>query len=235
MDLGLERAGMQCAWQVEIDTHCRQVLRKIWPDVPKLNDVRECGKYNLEDVDLIAGGFPCQDLSGAQTGKRDGLDGRRSGLWSEFARILCELRPALALIENSPMLVGNGLDRVLCDLAALRYDAEWSTLSACAMGATHPRERLFVLAYPAGDGRFRRGIGERGGSEAKGDSSTVGTPHSGEIERLLEAKDWLAYQPESRRATNGVSSKVDRLRGLGNALCAPQAQAFIESYLEIIK
>lgn len=82
IDLGLERAGMQCVWQVEIDEFCRKVLTKHWPDVPKFNDVRECGKHNLEQVDLIAGGFPCQDISNA--GKRAGIDGKQSGLWSEF-------------------------------------------------------------------------------------------------------------------------------------------------------
>src|SRR6476659_6413437 len=82
MDLGLERVGMQCAWQVEIDEFCRKVLAKHWPDVPKFNDVKECGRYNLEPVDLICGGFPCQDISNA--GKRVGIDGERCGLASVF-------------------------------------------------------------------------------------------------------------------------------------------------------
>jgi DNA (cytosine-5)-methyltransferase 1 len=145
MDLGLERAGMQCAWQVEIDEFCRKVLAKHWPDVPKFNDVKECGKYNLELVDLICGGFPCQDISNA--GKRAGINGERSGLWSEFHRIICDLRPRYVLVENVAALLARGLDRVLSDLATSGYDAEWSVLSACALGAPYTRERVFIYAY----------------------------------------------------------------------------------------
>src|SRR5688572_2857581 len=137
MDLGLERAGMQCVWQVEIDEFCRKVLTKHWPNVPKFNDVRECGKHNLEPVDLIAGGFPCQDIS--EVGSRRGIDGARSGLWREMHRIVGELRPRYVLVENVSGLLNRGIERVLGDLAAIGYDAEWSLLSACSMGAAHSR------------------------------------------------------------------------------------------------
>lgn len=115
MDLGLERAGMRCAWQIEIDEHKRSVLSKHWPNVPKFNDVRECGKHNLEPVDLIAGGFPCQDVSHA--GPRIGINGARSGLWSEFHRIIYELRPRYTLVENVTGLLDRGIERVLGDLS----------------------------------------------------------------------------------------------------------------------
>lgn len=146
MDLGLERAGMECAWQVEIDEFCRKVLTKHWPNVPKFNDVKEVGKHNLERVDLIAGGFPCQDISFAGYGA--GIAGARSGLWVEFHRIISELRPRLVLVENVAALLLRGMGTVLGDLAAIRYDAEWSTISACSIGAPHMRRRLFILAYP---------------------------------------------------------------------------------------
>lgn len=147
MDLGLERAGWECKWQVEIDPYCRQVLAKHWPDVPRFEDVRGVTGDQLEPVDLIAGGFPCQDVS--QAGKRTvGIDGARSGLWSEFARIIRVLRPRLVLVENVPGLAVRGLGRVLGDLAALGYDAEWSCISAADVGAPHLRRRIFLLAAP---------------------------------------------------------------------------------------
>ena len=91
LDLGLERAGMECRWQVEIDEFCRKVLAKHWPEVPKYGDIGKLTGEELEPVDLICGGFPCQDLS--QAGRRAGLEGDRSGLWFEFARIVGVLRP----------------------------------------------------------------------------------------------------------------------------------------------
>ncbi len=97
-DLGLERAGMECAWQVEIDEYCLKVLEKHWPSVSRYTDVRECGRDNLEPVDLICGGFPCIDISRA--GKKEGINGKDSGLWTEFFRIIGELRPQYAVVEN---------------------------------------------------------------------------------------------------------------------------------------
>lgn len=148
LDLGLERAGMQCAWQVEIDDYATKVLQKHWPNVTRFRDVRACGEHNLAPVDLIAGGFPCQDISDA--GKQAGIEGERSGLWAEFYRIICELRPRFVLVENVAALLHRGMGRVLGDLAAGGYDAEWQILSAESIGAPHLRERVFIVAYPSG-------------------------------------------------------------------------------------
>jgi DNA (cytosine-5)-methyltransferase 1 len=109
--------------------------------------VREAGAHNLSRTTLVAGGFPCQDVSRCNP-RGEKLEGARSGLWSEFARIIGELRPAYALIENVTGLFNSGFERVLCDLAALRYDAEWTTLRASDFGYPHTRERLFIVAYP---------------------------------------------------------------------------------------
>src|SRR3990167_3261466 len=155
IDLGLERAGMRCAWQVEIDDYCQRVLAKHWPDVPRFRDVREVGAHNLAHVDLIAGGFPCQDL--AQGGKSVGIEGSRSGLWSEFARIIRELRPRFVFVENVPGLLVRGMGRVLGDLASCGYDAEWQSIPAAAVGAPHIRERVFILAYPGCESRHGDG------------------------------------------------------------------------------
>lgn len=156
-ELGFERAGMRVSWQVERDAFCRAVLARHFPDAARFEDVREVGAGNLAPVDLICGGFPCQDLSSA--GRGAGIDGARSGLWSEFARIVRELRPRYVVVENVPALLsGKGkrwergpIGRVLGDLAEARYDAEWACLSAREFGAPHLRKRVWIVAYPAWD------------------------------------------------------------------------------------
>lgn len=145
-DLGFSRAGIETLWEVEIDPYCRKVLERHFPNAERFADIRECGKHNLRPVDVISGGFPCQDIS--QAGKRAGIDGDRSGLWREYARIIGELRPRYVCIENVAALLGRGLVRVLCDLAALGYDAEWEVISAADVGAPHLRERVWIVAYP---------------------------------------------------------------------------------------
>lgn len=111
-DLGFERAGFQTVWQVEINDYCRKVLAKHFPHAERFEDVRECGAHNLKPVDVICGGFPCQDISNA--GLRAGIDGERSGLWREYARIISELRPKAVLIENVAALLSgkDALNRV---------------------------------------------------------------------------------------------------------------------------
>ncbi len=145
LELGLERAGMKTIWQVEKNEYARKVLTKHWPQATRYEDVKDVGAKNLAPVDLICGGFPCQDISNA--GKRAGLEGKRSGLWSEFHRIVDELRPPWVLIENVAALRSRGLSRVLSDPASSGYDAEWDGLPASAFGAPHRRDRLFVVAY----------------------------------------------------------------------------------------
>src|SRR3990167_5596480 len=107
-DLGFERAEMTCAWQAEKDKHCLQVLANHWPNIKRYEDVKDVGR-NAEPIDLLCGGFPCQDLSVA--GKRAGLAGERSGLWFEFARIIGELRPRWVVIENVPGLLSSNSGR----------------------------------------------------------------------------------------------------------------------------
>jgi DNA (cytosine-5)-methyltransferase 1 len=149
LELGLEWAGVgRTAWQVEQDLFCQAVLAHHWPDAKRYNDVREVGAHNLEPVDVICGGFPCQDISYA--GKGAGLAGARSGLWYEFARIIGELGPQYVVVENVAALFTRGIDAVLGTLADLGFDAECSTVSAAAVGAPHRRERVFIVAYRNG-------------------------------------------------------------------------------------
>jgi len=155
-DLGFERAGFQCKWQVEIDDYATKILERHWPDVHREQDIRQCGRHNLERVDCIIGGFPCQDISYA--GKGAGLDGARSGLFFEAIRLVCQLRPRAVVLENVAGLLTRGLDRVLGTLASLGYDAEWHCIPAAAVGAPHIRDRVFVLAFAEGERYGMRGI-----------------------------------------------------------------------------
>lgn len=159
IDLGLERAGWRVAWQSEVDPYASSVLRKHWPDTPNLGDVRGVAEHGAPRVELLAGGFPCQDLSSA--GKQAGLDGERSGLWFEYAKIIQAIHPRFVLIENVARLRHNGLDRVLRDLADRGYDAEWDVLSAASVGAPHLRERLWIVAWDATRVRVPDAFGER--------------------------------------------------------------------------
>ncbi len=148
LDLGLERAGMQCLWQVEIDDYATQILERHWSHVARFRDVRIVSKHSLAPVDLMCGGFPCQNISIANTTGIIGIDGPQSGLWSEFFRLICELRPPYVLVENVSTLLVRGMGRVLGNLASIGYDAEWQVLRASDVGAPHQRKRLFIIAYP---------------------------------------------------------------------------------------
>lgn len=141
---------------VEIEAYPQRVLAKRFPSIGIWDDVRTFRADNSECREafawlrghanelVVAGGFPCQDISAA--GKGSGIEGERSGLWREFARVLCEIRPQWAFVENSPLLVGRGLQRVLGDLASMRYDAWWEVLGASELGAMHKRERIWITA-----------------------------------------------------------------------------------------
>jgi len=144
IDLGLERAGWTCKWQVEIDPYCQAVLKKHWPTVPKFGDVRKLSGKELCSVDLIAGGFPCQPVSTA--GKQRGKEDPR-WLWPQFARIISVLRPRFVLVENVPGLFTHGFGEVLGGLAACGYDAEWDCIPAATFGAPHLRYRIFIVAH----------------------------------------------------------------------------------------
>src|SRR5438552_815022 len=150
-DLGFERAGMRTSWMCEIDPFCRKVLKKHWPTIPCYQDITQL--KNPPKVDLLCGGFPCQDLSIA--GKGRGLTGSRSGLWFEFIRLIGDLQPRWIIVENVPGLKTKGLGRVLGEMAAFGYDAEWDCLPASAFGAPHQRDRLWIVAYSGGKGLQR--------------------------------------------------------------------------------
>lgn len=242
IDLGLERAGMHIAWQCESDPYCRRVLAKHWPDVPIHEDI--CTLTAPGRVDVLAGGFPCQDVSVA--GRRAGIGGEQSGLWTHFARLIGELRPGYVFVENVPGLLVRGMGRVLGDLAAVGYDAEWDCLPAAAFGAPHLRARIFLLAYPD------RGLGQRthdavhAGRRASTRSSSLANAPGRRGERRRPASgqaegEWAqrvfagsgegvggVWEPEPSvgRVAHGIPDRVDRLRALGNSV-VPQIAEWI--------
>lgn len=215
MDLGLERAGMECAWQVEIDEFCRKVLTKHWPNAPKFNDVRECGKHNLERVDLIAGGDPCQRNSNAW---RHG-DGDAS-LGGEFIRIVDQLRPRLVLRENPATLRADApwpWWRFRSELERLDYAVLSFRLRACCVGADFKRERVFLFAELQKP--------ECAGLE-RDVSQVLARAHEGRQDAYAAGPDRWSATPRICRRADGIPNRMDRLKSLGNAV-VPQIAEWI--------
>jgi DNA (cytosine-5)-methyltransferase 1 len=156
--LGLERAGFETVAFCEIEPYAQKVLMKNWPEVPIYDDVRDITAERLISdgirVDVITGGFPCQDISLA--GQKAGIEGERSGLWTECARLIGEIRPRYAIFENVTNLLngdrGDWFKRVLWDISQVGYDAEWHCIPASQLGAHHHRDRVWIVAYPKSAG-----------------------------------------------------------------------------------
>ena len=245
--LGGHLLGWRTVCAVERDAYAAAVLAqrqndKIIPAFPIWSDVCSFDGGPWRGlVDVISGGFPCQDISAA--GKGAGITGERSGLWKEFARIIGEVRPAFAFIENSPMLTKRGLSTVLEDLAALGYDAEWLVLGARDCGAPHKRERIWVLAYSNKAGfqnRVEKALGqEKRDKEPKrlcssnprddlaysnkegnvrriGELGVAETEHDNRGSATDGVGAWWAAEPALGRVADGVAHRVDRLSALGN-------------------
>lgn len=214
---------MRVIWQCEIDPYARRVLAKHWPDIPCYEDVRAIDG-SVERPDLICGGFPCQDISVA--GKRVGIHGERSGLWSQFSRIIRVLRPLYVVVENVPRLLAAGLGRVLGDLASGGFDAEWECLSAAAFGRPQARDRMFIVAYRDGLGReascriFDRDAGRR----VREQVGVVG--RLSRLERGRSGRIWAVPDSGIHGMAHGIPGELDRLRTVGNAVC-PQIGEWI--------
>jgi DNA (cytosine-5)-methyltransferase 1 len=165
LELGLENAlrdggfDVSTIWQCESNPWCRSVLARHWPDAVRHEDVRSLGSDTAAPVDILCGGFPCQDVSVAGSGA--GLAGARSGLWFEFARIIRDLAPRIVVVENVAALASRGLDQVLGELSESGHDAVWTCVRASDAGAPHRRERLFIIAWRVADGDGERRERER--------------------------------------------------------------------------
>lgn len=213
LELGLEWAGLgPTLWQVESDPKCRAVLAAHWPEVERHDDVRTVGAANLVPVDLVVGGFPCQDVSAA--GKGAGLAGARSGLWYEFARVVAECRPRFVVVEN----VANGIawvDAIRGTLGRLGYASLPVPLAASDVGAPHERARVFVVAANA----LCTGREGAGATTPKGRARPAGP-------------FWREPVPDVLRVVYGIPAGVDhrnarpRIAALGNAV-VPQCAEVI--------
>lgn len=216
LGLGLENAGMAIKWNCEIEPYCRRVLAKRWPHVPNLGDIKTIDWSTVEHVDLVAGGFPCPDISNAHTnGARLGLFGGKSGLWWEFSDAIGELAPTWVIIENVAAW-RRWVPGVRCDLFDRGYASLPLELSASQFGLPHHRPRVFVVAH------------------ADGQSEPLRAIHA-EASRLrpLPRRDGWPALASAVGSDDGVPHRVDRLRALGNAVVPAVAEWIGRRILEV--
>ena len=237
ISLGLERAGLRSAAFCERDGYACRILRKHWPGVPIFEDVTTLTRKRLKDhgieVEVITGGFPCQDISTA--GKGRGLDGERSGLWRHFHRLIREVRPRYALVENVAALRARGLDRVLGDLASIGYDATWHCFPASALGAPRRRDRLWLVAHPHRDRRdFELRLEAQGGPDLAHRQQSRIEALWGRLRAERARGPALQGEAASRvcRVDDGLPHHVDRLRCLGNAVVPQVAELLGRAILD---
>ena len=211
----------------------------IWDDVQTFD-----GKPWRGIVDVISGGFPCQDISAA--GKGAGIDGERSGMWSHMARVVGEVRPRYVFVENSPMLVTRGLERVLGDFTSLGYDTKWIVMGAADVGANHQRDRIWILAHTNSTHGKRNQCAKRTQTQYTNFDSaselaytenegyvrwfrsmaTTQSQHDNRGSQTDGGREWWEVEPNVGRVVDGLASRVDRLKAVGNGqvpLCAATA------------
>jgi DNA (cytosine-5)-methyltransferase 1 len=241
-DLGFERAGIKTVWQVEIDPFCRKVLEKHWPNVQRFSDIRECRQ--LPWCDVITGGFPCQPFSCA--GERAG-DADSRFLWPEMLRVVSELRPNFVVAENvrffSVLEDGRYLDQVYDDLEAIGYETfPPIVVPACAVGAGHRRDRLWIIAHSDGDGQRRLQSKQGEESQKEMGASGIGETRSAsdshrewelqqeglqqDVRGWAGHSDWWATNAHLLSMDDGISAGLDNVRGFGNAV-VPQIAEWI--------
>jgi DNA (cytosine-5)-methyltransferase 1 len=262
--LGGHLLGWRTIAAVEIEDYPRRVLLQrqadgllprfpIWDDICTFDGHPWRGK-----VDVISGGFPCQDISAA--GKGDGLDGERSGLWTHMARVVSEVRPPFVFVENSPMLTTRGGTRVIADLTQMGYDTKWTVMGAADIGAPHQRDRMWIVAYPSSFGSKAGLADTQGGQERDTDQSqhsgaNLANPtNSGDVWREWElgftqqeynsrgspidgSGEWWSVEPSVGRVAHGVAHRVDRLKAIGNGqvpLCAATAWRLLTRDWELV-
>ena len=209
----------------EIDEFCQTILEKHFPKVPIYDDVRNVNNRIIKTkIDIVTGGFPCQDISLAGKGK--GIEGERSGLWKEMFRIIGEFRPRWAIIENVSALTSRGLTVVLNDLAKAGYDAEWQCISAKEVGARHKRERIWIVAYPSSlrlqcKKKDQELAWERFGkpSSRNGVSVEKDCLSKSRVGRVVDGVSYWLHEPKGVPRTNrqGLDRK-DRIHALGNSI-----------------
>jgi DNA (cytosine-5)-methyltransferase 1 len=252
--LGGKLLGWRTVCAVEWEPYAACVLAarqndKVLPPFPIWDDVQTFdGRQWRGIVDVISGGFPCQDISAA--GKGAGIDGERSGMWREMARIICEVEPRFVFVENSPMLTSRGLGRVLGDLASMGFNAAWGVLGAADVGANHQRDRIWIVARNVAysqklqrngsdnnsrismerkeetefrDNSRKNNVSNSNLSQFKGRRIPIGIQQ--ENSNIGDSR-WWETEPDVGRVADGVAARVDRLKAIGNGqvpLCAAEA------------
>lgn len=250
LELGFKREGFTTKWFVEKDKYCQAVLNKNFPGIPIYEDITKVSWNELPKVDILIGGFPCQDIS--QAGKGVGISGERSGLWNYFKEAIRVLRPKYAVIENVPMLSNRGLNVVLANLAEAGYDAEWFIISAKSIGAPHKRERIFIIAYPCIQRQFHLRFPINSSETWKQTQSEITSKFvtynwneriQGFRQESLQGKQGFSWCENVRRvedfkgrqdipeplfygSRDGIPYWVDRIKSCGNAV-VPQVAQFI--------
>jgi DNA (cytosine-5)-methyltransferase 1 len=192
-DLGLERAEMRCVGQVEIDKKCQLVLAKHWPDVKRMGDIRDVKGDEFGTVDLVCGGFPCQPFSTA--GKRKGEADNRF-LWPEMVRVIAAIRPTWVIGENVAGIVSMALDKVHFDLDSIRYTVQSFIIPACAIGAHHRRDRVWIIAHSASAGIMENGF--KGFCKIASDTDSTG----------LQGSKRFSSHGDQREATSGSTPEL---------------------------
>jgi DNA (cytosine-5)-methyltransferase 1 len=233
--LGLQNTGgFETVAFCEIEPYCHKVLKKHWQDVPIYNDIKELTYDTLQadgiEPTVITGGFPCQDISNA--GRQEGIIGERSSLWSEYARLIKDVQPTWAIIENVSALRSKGLTLVLQNLSEIGYNAEWHCIPCTAVGGLHRRDRLWIIAYLSNSSSIRQ-------SRQRACGNACDTTQIVQREAIKSfngrVKNKWTVEPNVGRVAYGIPQRVDRLKGLGNAV-VPQIPQFLgESILNFEK
>lgn len=218
----------------ENDKSCHKVLKKHWPDIPIYDDIKKVTiekikKDKIPKIDIVTGGFPCQDIS--QAGKGKGIKASRSGLWSEMCRLISEIRPKYAIVENVQALLHRGLESVLGDLAEIGYDAEWHCIPASAIGAPHQRDRIWIIAYSSSQQRTWKTISKTNRCNTRKKISHSNSKRftrkknnrnnkdmDNERPTLLCDERWWRIESKLGRVAHGISNRMVRLRQLGNSV-----------------
>jgi DNA (cytosine-5)-methyltransferase 1 len=225
-------AGFETVSFCEQDSYCKRVLRKNFPSIPIVSDIRNLDGKKFRGVDLITGGFPCQPVS--YSGKRKGKADDRF-IWSEMARVISEAKPDWVLAENVTGIISMGLDEVLSDMASLAYSVEAILLPACAVDAYHKRERVWIVAdsdlprttSPEFESERSR---KKRTDEWKNRSQSVSCGF-GNVKRTEREPGWIS-EPGICRVAYGLPDRVDRLRGLGNSIVPQLAYEIIKEMKE---
>ena len=261
--MGGKLLGWRTVCAVEINPYARKILLArqrdgilepfpIWDDITTFDGTPWRGA-----VDVVSGGFPCQDISAA--GKGAGIEGKKSGLWVEMARVIREVRPRYVFVENSPMLTSRGLGCVLGDLAEMGYDAKWGVYGAHHVGAPHKRDRIWIVATNPDCKRRRQeqvfigGLCDKAKPGHDGQAQLLADSESQRLQRHRKeishhkseggggdcesagsnagTHEWWAIEPNVGRVADGVARRVDRLRALGNGQVPAVARLAWENLL----